>query len=307
MRLRSRWVKQSTAWAIGYLGAAALIGCSGAPTTMGSDTASPQEAEITATAESAPAQSPESDRGTSVPTGNSQPRIKLIKNATLQLEIDDTGTALTEISNILARYQGDLLQLSDRDSQRTEMHQVDLQLRVPQNNLEAALEALRELGTVETQSISAEDVSTQLVDLQARVRNLRKSEESLLEIMERSGSIADVLEVSQELSTVRETIERSDAQLKNLQNQVAYSTISLTLISPQPATPTTSPIGETLSETWQTASAAMKDLSVGLLQLLLWLLAFSPYIGILVLSGWLCRRYWRRQRPPEAPVSSTEG
>ncbi|MGD1861197.1 MAG: DUF4349 domain-containing protein [Leptolyngbyaceae cyanobacterium] len=304
MRSWSRLVKQP-AWAIGCLGATVLIGCSSAPTTTGSDAAVSQEADIAAT-ESAPASPTESDRNPSIPTGNFQASPKLIKHATLQLEIADSDAAIAEISNILARHQGDLLRLSDQDSQKGEVNQIDLQLRVPQNNLEAALDALRKLGTIETQSISAEDVSTQLVDLQAQIRNLRKSEESLLEIMERSGSIADVLEVSRELSTVREAIERNDAQLKNLQNQVAYSTISLVLISPQPATPTTSPISETLGETWQTASAAMKDLSVGLLQVLLWLLAFSPYIGILVLCGWLGWR-WRSQRSPEIPVSSSEG
>jgi hypothetical protein len=129
------------------------------------------------------------------------------------------------------------------------------------------------------------------------VRNLRKSEEALLEIMERSGSIAEVLEVSRELSAVRETIERTDAQLKNLQNQVAFSTVSLTLVGPQAAAPATSPIGETLGETWQTASYAVRSLSVSLLQLLLWLLVFSPYLAIVVLAVWASRRYWRRQRP----------
>lgn len=309
MRFKASLVSHPASWAVGVLSAVALVGCSGAPTSMSGDSIAPQEPEVALSAESESTPAPtDSDRSVSIPTGSDfQPQTQLVKHATLRLEIEDASAALSEISNLLAQYQGDLLQLSDQDSEGAEIHQVNLQMRVPQNNLEAALAALRKLGTVETQSISAEDVSTQLVDLQARVRNLRKSEESLLEIMERSGSIADVLEVSRELSTVREAIERNDAQLKNLQNRVAYSTISLTLISPQPVTPPTSPVSETLSDTWQTASAAMKGLSVALLQLLLWLLAFSPYLGILVLSLWLGRRYWLSQRSPEAPVRSTEG
>lgn len=67
------------------------------------------------------------------------------------------------------------------------------------------------MGTVENQMITAEDVSDQLVDVQARLRNLRKSEEMVLKIMERSGSVGDVLKAANELSTIRESIERIDA------------------------------------------------------------------------------------------------
>lgn len=306
MLMNSRFGKSWTAWVMGVLSAAALVGCSGVPTSMSSDEMATQELDIAATVENAPAEATGGDRSPMIPTsdvpGSFQRSTQLVKHATLQLEVDDMDAAIAAISDTLAQYQGDLLQLADLDSQTRDRRQMNLQLRVPQGNLEAALDALRNLGTVEAQSISADDVSSQLVDLQARVRNLRKSEEALLEIIERSGSIPEVLEVSRELSTVREAIERQEAQLKNLQNQVAYSTITLTLVSPATLESSADPIGETLGATWQTASSSMKALSVGLLQLLLWLLAFSPYIGILVLSGWVGRRYWQR-RSPETPAN----
>jgi len=303
MRLSSRFVKLPLAWGIGLLSMAVLVGCSGAPTGLSSDEMATQELDVAASAESAPAEITNGDRSTPIPPNTFQSSTKLIKHATLQLKIDDMDVAIAAVSDILTQYQGDLLQLADTDSQNQDYRQMSLQLRVPQTHLEAALEALRNLGSVETQSISAEDVSTQLVDLQARVRNMRKSEESLLAIMERSGSITEVLEVSRELSTVREAIERHEAQLKNLQDRVAYSTISLTLISRQALESPSDPVGETLGQTWQTASSSMRALSVALLQLSLWLLVFSPYLGILVLSGWAGRRYWQRQRSPKTPAN----
>lgn len=304
MRLGSIAVKSHAARVVGALSMVALVGCSGAPTEFSSNEAASQDLEIATTAESAPAEPAADSRDSQVPTGGFQRTTRLIKHAALELEMADVDAAIAAVSEVLAQYQGDLLQLSDLGQQEGEARQINLQLRVPQADLEATLAAFRDLGDVTDQSIAAEDVSNQLVDLQARVRNLRKSEESLLEIMERSGSIADVLEVSRELSVVRESIERNDAQLKNLQNRVAYSTIELTLVSTQPVEPAASPIGETLSQTWQAASASMQSLSVGLLQLLLWLLAFSPYIGILVLSAWVGQRYWQRQRSPETPANS---
>ena len=302
MHLGNSGVKTKTVWTLSLLSAIALVGCSGIPNAVErSETAMPELEAATGDQAMMPT---EATPASPVATSNFQSRTQLVKQASLQLEMTDVDAAIASVSDVLAQQQGDLLQLSDAGTAEDLPRQVTLQLRVPQANLEATLTALKRLGEVNHQSISAADVSGQLVDLQARIRNLRKSEESLLEIMERSGSIAEVLEVSRELSTLREAIERNDAQLKNLQNQVAYSTINLTLVSDQAVESPTSPIGETLGQTWEAASGAMQTMSVGLLQLLLWLLAFSPYIGILVLSGWLGRRYWQQRRSPETPANS---
>lgn len=282
---------------LGACSMVALIGC-GSAYMESSGTAyeaAPDDSLSLAEGEELQAVSADTDSDLSATPGV-QRRPQLIKNATLRIELTDVDAAIANISTILRQYQGDLIELSDQDTAVEAPRQVWVELRVPQNNLESVLEELRALGTVQAQSITAEDVSNQLVDLQARVRNLRKSEEALLEIMERSGAVADVLEVARELSTVREAIERTDAQFKNLQNQVAYSTVSLTLVSDRVAIPTATPIHETLGETWQTASAAVRGLSVALLQLLLWLLVFSPYLGVLVITGWAGRWYWQRQR-----------
>ena len=302
MHLGNSGVKTKTVWTLSLLSAIALVGCSGIPNAVErSETAMPELEAATGDQAMMPT---EATPASPVATSNFQSRTQLVKQASLQLEMTDVDAAIASVSDVWAQQQGDLLQLSDAGTAEDLPRQVTLQLRVPQANLEATLTALKRLGEVNHQSISAADVSGQLVDLQARIRNLRKSEESLLEIMERSGSIAEVLEVSRELSTLREAIERNDAQLKNLQNQVAYSTINLTLVSDQAVESPTSPIGETLGQTWEAASGAMQTMSVGLLQLLLWLLAFSPYIGILVLSGWLGRRYWQQRRSPETPANS---
>ena len=286
----------------GLLSLAATVGCSNAPT--GSETAI-QEAPASAPADSAISAESADDRSSAIPTPDLQHSPKLIKNASLRIESADVDDVVKAISNILAANQGDLLSLSDQENQATQPRQVSLQIRVPQANLDNTLEALRNLGNVVEQTIAAEDVAAQLVDLQARVRNLRKSEEALLEIMERSGSIPDVLEVSRELSTIREAIERQEAQSKALQSRVAYSTFALSVVSTQPLAPITSPVSETLSHTWQTATSSAQTVSVSLLQLTLWLLVFSPYIGLVVLGGWVGQRYRRRQQSATEQTDAT--
>ena len=86
-------------------------------------------------------------------------------------------------------------------------------MRVPQNLLEKTLNELAELGAVQSRNISAEDVGEKIVDFQARLSNLRRTESNLLKIMDKSGSVKDILSVAQELSRVREQIVRFTAQL----------------------------------------------------------------------------------------------
>ena len=285
-------LRRATVKLIGLASLVVVASCSGAHQEAGQGSA-----DLSLTSAESPALTDaESAQSLLSSSEGNQRRPQLIKNASLRIELTDLDDAVRAVSDILRQYQGDLLELSDQEDSSRRPRQVLIKLRVPQNNLESVLEQLQSLGIVQEQSVTAEDVSTQLVDLQARVRNLRKSEEALLDIMEQSGSIPDVLEVTRELNTVREGIERAEAHLKNLQNQVAFSTISLTLLSQTQPVPPTSPIGETIRSTWQMASLSMRGVSVTLLQLLLWLLAFSPYIAIFVLTGWIGRRYWQRQR-----------
>lgn len=239
----------------------------------------------------------EATGGVNVPTSAPQ----LVKRASLRVVVDDVDGGINAVYQAVQQARGDVLSLQDFQPQRGEPRQVTLALRVPQDSLETTLKVLRDLGTVEQQSITAEDVSSQLVDLEARLRNLRKSEEALQKIMERSGEIQDVLNVARELSNVRESIERIAAQQKALQQQVAYSSIDLTLEGAIATVPAQRPLGETLGGTWRTATQSMGDLSVGLLKLLLWLIAYSPYIAVILLVGFGILRLRRRRS-----VGSTE-
>ena len=134
--------------------------------------------------------------GSSIPAGKPQ----LIKRTEIAVTLASVDNGIEQVASIVRRQQGDILELQDQRTSGDRRHAY-LRLRVPQAKLETTLAAIGELGTVDRRSITAE-VSNQLVDLKARLRNLRKSEESLLKIMERSGSVADVLEVARELSRV---------------------------------------------------------------------------------------------------------
>lgn len=205
---------------------------------------------------------------------------QLIKRAELTLVVKSIDNSMRDVSGIVRKQQGDILGFQDnKPTDPSSRATASMQIRIPAQKLETTLDTLAKLGNVQTRSLSAEDVSDQLVDFQARLKNLKKSEQAVLKILERSGSIRDVLQVSQELSNIRESIERISAQLTNLQNQVAYSTITLNLEAAVSAAPVSgTPLGLRVQESWGQATNAVSEMTMGLLSFSIWLFAFSPYL-----------------------------
>ncbi|MEH2088641.1 DUF4349 domain-containing protein [Nostoc sp.] len=237
-----------------------------------------------------------SQKADAAPIARSRPQ--LIKKAAISLTVNSVDKTVDAVSQIINQQQGDLIGLKEQQPKKDNpRYTATIQLRIPENRLEPTLEELAKLGTVESRNITAEDVGDRLVDFQARLTNLQKTEANLQKIMDRAASVRDVLSVSQELSNVRQTIEQIDAQLKNLKNQVAYSTITLNLeaavstTSPQPA------FGLQVQETWNNSTHSLSAFSVGLLKLGIWLIVYSPYLLIFVALIYGFRR-WQRTHSP---------
>ncbi|WP_271253893.1 DUF4349 domain-containing protein [Pseudanabaena sp. Chao 1811] len=242
------------------------------------------------------AQAPNADSAT--PAKAAVPRPQLIKSADISIQVKSIEETTKAISDLVKQQQGDILELQDFRTGSYDIAQsVSLKLRIPQERLDAVLETIAQLGIVKGRSLKAEDVSNQLVDLQARLKNLRQTELQLQEILKQTGSVGDVLKVTQELSRVREMIEQIDAQLTNLKNQVAYSTIQVTLSSAIATIPPQSDLGTQIQNTWNSATSSLVGVSIGLLKLAIWLLVYCPY-WLIPLTIYLFLRRRRRQLPP---------
>ncbi|CAN1208861.1 DUF4349 domain-containing protein [Tumidithrix helvetica PCC 7403] len=223
------------------------------------------------------------------------PRPQLIKSAEISLQVKSIEESTKAVTEIVKQQQGDILELHDFRSGASGIAQsVSFKLRIPQERLDIVIDALSQLGIVKGRSLKAEDVSNQLVDLQARLKNLRQTETQLQEILKQTGSVADVLKVTQELSRVRESIEQIDAHLTNLKNQVAYSTVQVSLSAAISAIPPQSDLGTQLQNTWNSATHSLAVMSIGLLKLLIWLLVYCPY-WLVPLAIFLFLRRRRRQ------------
>lgn len=153
---------------------------------------------------------------------------KLIRTGNMSVEVKSTEAAMRQIQQISAKaggFVGDMSLTRHEDGS----HWGNVSIRVPADQFDALLQGLQELGRVRDVSTSAQDVTDQYVDLEARIRNRKREEEALLELMKRRGSLEDIIRIETRLSEVRETIERFEGQLRLLKDQVALSTLSVSL------------------------------------------------------------------------------
>lgn len=161
---------------------------------------------------------------------------KIIKSAYIELEVE-TGSFednLFNISNLAEQNGGfvsDTQSFSDPEGKLTSGRIV---IRIPQDRFSSVVDKIKVLGTVKNISISGQDVTQEYVDLESRLRNLNAQEKVLLDLMEKSKTVKDSIEVQRELSNVQSEIEVIKGRMNYLDNLISFSTIEVYLREPEP-------------------------------------------------------------------------
>lgn len=221
-------------------------------------------------------------------------QAQLIKKVAMGIVVESVDKTIAKVTEIINQQQGDLIKLiENQPKNELSRHTATIQLRVPFQGLETTLNELSKLGSVKSRNITAEDVGTRIVDFQAQLSNLRRTEANLQKIMDKTGSVRDTLSVSRELSNVRDSIERIDAQLKNIQNQVAYSTVTLNVEAAVSSKNPQRGFGLQVQESWNKSTSSVGTFSMKLVKLGIWLIAYSPYLLIIVAGIYVFTR-WQR-------------
>jgi len=158
-----------------------------------------------------------------------QPVVKrqVIYSAQLRLVVVSKSSAMLSIQEY-AEQAGGYLQDSDANS---------ITVRVPASAFDATLARIAGLGEVVDRAIQASDVTEELLDLDIRLDNARRTRDRLLEHLSKSTKIEDTLKIEAELARVSVEIERMEGKQRLLQSQVALSRIRVQLNMRAPRDP----------------------------------------------------------------------
>ncbi|GAA3023533.1 DUF4349 domain-containing protein [Microbacterium dextranolyticum] len=173
-----------------------------------------------------------------------------------------------------------------------------ISVRVPSEKLSTTIDALAGIGEVTASQVDRRDVTTEAVDLRARVASLEASVARLTELMGQSASTADLIAAESALSQRQAELESLRQQLASLDGQVDMSSLTVNLVEKTAATTAPDPagFGDGLAAGWNGLIATLNGLVIGIGFLLPWLVV----AGIVVLAVWGIRRIARRRRARRA-------
>jgi predicted small lipoprotein YifL len=204
----------------------------------------------------------------------------IIRDASLELVVQDTEAALLEINELVGELDGFVA--SSQMTKFDEGVRASLTLRVPAESFEIALAGLRGLAEeVRRQSTSGQDVTEEYTDLQAQLRHLEATEARLLTLMEEAEDTEATLAVYSELRQVQSEIERVKGRIQFLEQSSALSTINVELVPDQLAGPISvagwRPVG-TLRQALEMLIGALQFL----VDVFIWVVVFVLPVAVLV-------------------------
>lgn len=226
-----------------------------------------------------------------------QSERKIIRNASLTLEVDSPSQVLPRVTSLAESLGGYVVSSESRQQGGTgdtkSYETVTVVMRVPASGFDAALGQLRALGgRVADEKTTGQDVTEEYIDLEARLRTQRALEAQFLEIMKETDTVTEALQVQRELANVRTEIERVEGRRRYLENQVSFSTITVTL-APPAALVTASGFFSGLKDAFGDGLNAAVVVTLGLIRVVI---ALLPLLLLVVLPVVLLVRRFRRRR-----------
>jgi hypothetical protein len=205
---------------------------------------------------------------------------RIVKTGEITLEVANVAETLGRVRALVAELNGYV----GGSQAGTLEDRATLTVRIPAPAFDTALARLHELDAeVIAEATREQDVTTQVVDLAARIENLQASEASYRELVARAEEIEDILAVQSRLDSVRGEIEQLQAQLDALEGQAALSTLTITLV------PRTEPVAEQ-AQTWDPgaeldrALAALVGFGQALIDVAIWfVVVWLPVLLVLSL------------------------
>ena len=155
-----------------------------------------------------------------------QTSTKLIYTANLTIESKDFDAARTALTDAVSA-AGGYLESSSESSYTGSSRTLSLTIRVPQDNYASFLEAAAQAGNLVDKSEQVQDVTTQYMDIEARLSNLTAQRTRLQELQASAENLADLLEIESSLSDVQYQIESWQSQLDWYSQQVSLSLIHI--------------------------------------------------------------------------------
>ena len=167
---------------------------------------------------------------------------KIIKSGDITIDVSDIKTAQEKIQNSIKNNKAYIQneKFYNSETQTT----LSMEIRIPNENFDRLVNSFSDgIGSITQKNIRVEDVTEEYTDVSIRLKNKLVYLEKYRDLLKRSASTKDLLEIQEKIRGLEEEIESSEGRLRYIDDQVSYSTLDLTLIREKPRNTVTSKIG----------------------------------------------------------------
>lgn len=211
---------------------------------------------------------------------------KLIRNGSLDFQVDDVKNTRTEIVKIGKELNAYIS--SESESNYGDRLQYNQLIRVPAEQFDALVTRIEPLAKkVENKNISTQDVTAEFIDVEVRLKTKKELETRYREILKQAKTVEEIISIESQIANVRSEIESMEGRLNFLKNQVSFSTLNVSYY-------------ETIGTDFGFASKFIQSLKGGwdnLLSFIIFMVNLWPFvIGLTVLVIWFLKRRMNMKR-----------
>lgn len=221
--------------------------------------------------------------GSFTSTSMVQSQDKIIRKVSMEVETKEFDILIDNINEKIQELEGYVE--SSNVSGRSYYYNNDLRrakivARIPKDSLDSFTDNISEIANVINSTSDTENVTLQYVDIESRKKSLEIEQERLWALLEKEETIEDIITLESRLSSIRYELQNYESTLRTYDNQVEYSTVTLSINEVERTSPSTEEV-KTVGNRIKTGfSDTMYNISEGLKNFAVWFVVNLPYIII---------------------------
>lgn len=191
-------------------------------------------------------------------------RRHVIYDANIGLEVNSFSEFRQNLPSMVFRFKGYISnvqfnQFQSRNSKNPSRRGA-WELKIKSTEFEKFISELASVGTITSHHQTAKDMTSEFVDLEARITNKKRMEARVLELINQSKrSLNDVVSLERELARIRGEVERMQGRLNYIRNRTEYSTLTINA-SEHVQAPVVAglPFGQRVTEAWKQSTKLLQ-------------------------------------------------
>ena len=212
-----------------------------------------------------------------------QRQDKIIRKVGMEVETKEFDVLIDSINEKIGELDG-YVESSNVSGQsyyyNNDLRRGSIVARIPKDSLEGFTNKIGEIANVINSTSDTENVTLQYVDIDSRKKSLEIEQERLWALLEKEETIEDIITLESRLSSIRYELQNYESTLRTFDNQVEYSTVTLSIYEVERTSPSTEEV-KTVGNRIKTGfSDTMYNISEGLKNFAVWFVVNLPYIII---------------------------